>query len=76
VYCGSYQTNGIGITASINVKRWNPAISNPVANLSEYDLTVEGHISDDWTGFSVEGYVQQHQNIRIKIEGRRLEAPV
>jgi T3SS negative regulator,GrlR len=72
VYRGSYEINDGRVTARINVKRWNP-ISNPIANLSEYDLIAEGNVSNDGKEFSIEGHVQQHPNIRIKIEGKRLE---
>jgi T3SS negative regulator,GrlR len=77
IYRGSYDVKDDGhVTAKINVKRWNPAISNPIANLSEYDLIVEGHAPTDGARFSVEGHVQQHPNIRIKIDGKRLEAAI
>jgi len=72
VYRGSYEIRNGHISAKINIKRWN-VIPNPIMNLSEYDLIVESRAHTDGVRFSVEAQIQQQPNIRIQIDGERLE---
>lgn len=72
-YRGSFETTGDKIVAKINVKRWNPAVTNPTLNLDEYDLTVDAPIPSDWASFSVAARVVQYPQIApITIDAKRL----
>jgi len=76
IYRGSYEIKDDRITGKINVKRWNPTVSNPIANLSEYDLIIEGQAPSDDAQFSIEGHIQQQPSVHVKIDGKRLEDAV
>lgn len=72
-YRGTYDTAGDKFVAKINIKRWNPGVTNPTLNLAEYDLSVEVPVPNDWAKFSVAARVVQHPQLPpISIEGTRL----
>jgi hypothetical protein len=73
VWRGSFRIADGRISAKIHVKRWKHDISNPLANLAEYDLILEGQVADDLSTFSAEGHIEQYPSTRITLKGTRID---
>jgi hypothetical protein len=76
LYRGSYSTEGLNVTAKLNIKRWNSAMTSVFGTFPDYDLDLTGTASPDWSYFSVEGAMVQPPNLKITIKGRRLDDAV
>jgi type III secretion system (T3SS) negative regulator GrlR len=72
-YRGSYEISDSRITARLKAKRYNPAIPSIFGSFPEFDLDLAGHIPSDGSLFHIEGNVVQNPQLRIVIDGRRLE---
>ena len=68
-YRGSYEISDSRVTAKLKVKRWNPAFGS----FPEFDLDLTGHIPPDWSLFHAEGFIVQNPQLRLTIDGRRLD---
>jgi T3SS negative regulator,GrlR len=72
VFRGSYETTERRIASTINVKRWNPSVPNPLVNVPEYDLVVEAEVPGDWANFTVSASAPQIPQLAISISCRRI----
>ncbi len=73
VWRGSYRIKSRRLSAKIHVKRWKHDVSNPILNIPEYDLIVEGDAPQDWSSFSAQGYIEQYPSTKITLTGTRIE---
>ena len=73
LYRGTYEIVDSKVTAKLKIKRWNPAITSIFGSFSEFDLDLTGHMPSDASLFYVEGPVVQRPQLRITINGRRLD---
>ena len=71
-WSGPYQIKDGRISAKIHVKRWKQDVPNPLADLPEYDLIIDGEAPSDWSNFSAHGYIEQYPSTRVIISGLRL----
>jgi hypothetical protein len=72
-YRGSYELSGSTVTANLKIKRWNPAVASIFGSFPEFDLQLTGHMPPDWSLFHAEGIIVQNPQLRITIDGRRLD---
>ena len=73
VWRGTYQIVDGRLSAKIHVKRWKHDVSNPLANLAEYNLIIEGQTTPDASTFSAEGHIEQYSSTRISLNGTRID---
>jgi len=72
-YRGSYEISDSRVTAKLKVKRWNHAVASIFGSFPEFDLDLTGHIPPDWSLFHAEGFIVQNPQLRLTIDGRRLD---
>lgn len=69
VYTGSLQRSENSVTAKLHVKKWNPAVPNPLVGLNEYDIDLRGTANAAASEFNVGGTVS---GVRIEVKGRKV----
>ena len=70
---GTYQIKDSKVTAELKIKRWNASVPSIFGSFPEFDLVLTGHMPPDWSLFHAEGNVVQNPQLRITIDGRRLD---
>jgi hypothetical protein len=74
LYLGEYKVLGDQVNGSLRVKRWNPGVTSVFGNISEFQLTVAGKVTNSGANFDVQGGTGQ-QGMNVSIRGRWLSDP-